>query len=317
MNSTSDANLFLCSYAVLQLLIQDPEIRHTFMKGATCTGKVLGEGAFGRVVELKHNGLFYAGKVFRGDIETVRDLREDAGTGRDFRKMFVHEYKILTELSHENIVPYQGICVLETSQLPLLVMDKMESNLHKYLLKLDNQIDLQRKLQILYGIAGGLVYLHLKKIMHRDLTATNVLLDKDGVPRISDFGNSRMIDNSPFSELNTMTECPGTLSYMPPEAMEENAQYNDKIDVFSYGHLSLFVNTRTFPRHLLAVKYRENGERKVRTEVQRRDQYFKLLEADYPFIPLMIRCLNDEIDERPTAVVIRAELQELRRKLPT
>ena len=191
--------------------MKDQDLRPSLMEDVTSTDRVLGRGAYGYVLELEHNGSFYAGKVFRGDVKT----------DKDFCDMFKEEYKILAKLSHHHIVKYRGICALDCSNLPLLVMEKMDCSLHEYLLEPEKNLGLARELEILLGVARGLVYLHSHCVIHRDLTAKNVLLDKDGVPKISDFGNSKVIPIDPGTGLYSITT-PGTHPYMPPEALSGN-----------------------------------------------------------------------------------------------
>jgi len=134
---------------------------------------VLGIGAYGSVVEVEIEGTIRAGKIFRHDLFT-RDEEET------FCEKFTKEYTCVCQIQHKHIVQYHGICSLSDSKLPVLVMEKLETNLHHYLLNLDNaNLDLAVKVSILRGIAKGLVYLHNQTpaIIHRDLTANNVLLD--------------------------------------------------------------------------------------------------------------------------------------------
>ena len=90
-------------------------------------------------------------------------------------------------------------------------------------------------------------------IIHRDLTARNVLLNSAMVAKIADMGNSRLVDMQPGQ---TMTRgVPGTPVYMPPEAFEVPPKYGPKLDMFSFGHLALFrchpaVPRRPPPLHL-------------------------------------------------------------------
>ena len=141
------------------------------------------------------------------------------------------------------------------------------------------------KLSFLTGIADGLSYLHSKGVIHRNLTATNILLDRDLVAKISDFGNSAIVDIEPTSHLQTKSCVPGTLSYMPPEACDKPSRYNN--DVFSFGHLSLFVVTEQQMDTLLPFKDRKvPGGIAGRSEVKRRREYidrlYQIIEREHP-----------------------------------
>ena len=282
------------------------------------TGTVLGSGAYGSVEEVEIEGTICAGKKFRRDLLTI--LHEEK-----FCEMFTKEYVCIRKLQHKHIVQYHGICSLPDSKLPVLVMERLETSLHDYLLNPDNaNLDLAVKVSILRGVAKGLVYLHNQTpaIIHRDLTAKNVLLDSDLLPKISDFGNSQFFDSDPSSSLKTMTNEPGTPLYMPPEACDEDARYNTKLDIFSYGHLALFTATQVFPCSLLPSNYyirKEGGKRQLlgHTEVERRKKYFDMLRDRHPLTNLIEQCLDNEPEERPKATAIETQLDELRRTLRT
>ena len=149
----------------------------------------------------------------------------------------------MTGLRHPNIVQFLGLFFESNSQIPLLVMEKLEMNLDN-LLESVPDLFLLTKLSILGNIASGLVYLHSRlpcPIIHRDLTATNVLLTDSLVAKISDLGNCRIHNMRPGQLVMMMSKMPGTAVYMPPEALLDDTQYGTKLDVFSFGHLALYV----------------------------------------------------------------------------
>ena len=268
------------------------------------------------MVEVEIEGTICAGKIFRHDLFT-RDEKT-------FCEMFTKEYTCVRQLKHKHIVQHHGICSLPDSKLPVLVMEKLETNLHKYLLDPANaNLDLVVKVSILRGIAKGLVYLHNQTpaIIHRDLTANNVLLDLERVPKISDFGNSQIFATDPSSSLKAMTKDPGTPLYMPPEACHDDARYNTKLDIFSYGHLALFVATQVVPSSLLPATYysKIGGKRQLvaRTEFERRKEYIDMLGDQHPLTILIQQCLDNDQEDRPKATAIETQLDELRRTLVT
>ena len=292
------------------------QLKPFVLQNARPTGTVLGSGAYCSVEEVEIEGTICAGKKFRRDLLTR--LHEEK-----FCEMFTKEYVCIRQLRHKHIVQYHGICSLPDSKLPVLVMERLETSLHDYLLNPDSaNLALAVKVSILRGIAKGLVYLHNQTptIIHRDLTAKNVLLDSKLVPKISDFGNSRFFDADPSSSLKTMTNEPGTPLYMPPEACDEDARYNTKLDIFSYGHLALFTATQVFPCSLLPTTYynsKEGGKRQLlgHTEVERRKKYFDMLGDRHPLTNLIEQCLDNEPEKRPEAAAIKIQLKELRRTM--
>ena len=177
---------------------------------------------------------------------------------------------------------------------------------------------------MLYGIAQGLNYLHSVSVIHRDLTATNVLLDSRATPKISDFGNSGVTGVDLGSELHSqsLTKCPGTLNYMAPEA-QSSPKYGTEIDIFSFGHLSLFVGIQQSPNHLLSPIYPDADDDdsvRGRTEFQRRQKYFALLyrkiEENHPLVLLMKMCLRNGPKRRPKAQELVSQLDTICRVLP-
>ena len=144
----------------------------------------------------------------------------------EFYKKLFSEFRILSSLCHPNIVQYQCVCPLPNSKSPALVMEQLQTNLHDYLLNPSYaNLSLDAKASILHDIAKGLAYLHNHRpaVIHRDLSAKNILLSSDRVAKISDFGNSRIIDIDPAcsSEFKSTTHVPGTTIYKPPEACSD------------------------------------------------------------------------------------------------
>ena len=101
---------------------------------------------------------------------------------------------------------------------------------------------------ILSDAALGVNYLHCHSppIVHRDLSANNILLTNDLTTKISDLGVAKILHLNPL-ELFRMTKTPGTPCYMPPEALEDNPQYNTSIDIFSYGILLIHIFSGKWP----------------------------------------------------------------------
>ena len=148
----------------------------------------------------------------------------------------------MSNLHHPNVIQFLGICFLQDSTLPVLVMEKLEDSLHD-LLEVVPNIPLIIKRAILEDVARGLHYLHTHDpiIIHRDLTAKNVLMTSSLVAKISDLGNSRIVTLQPGQLAQTLSRYPGTLVYMPPEATGASARYGPSLDIFSFGHLALFT----------------------------------------------------------------------------
>ena len=151
----------------------------------------------------------------------------------------------MADLRHPHIVQFLGLCFLEGSALPVLVMEKLDSSLDD-LLEGAPGLPLSLKRTLLADVARGLLYLHTRNphVVHRDLSARNVLLTSSLVAKISDLGNARIVNLQPGQLVRTLTRIPGTMVYMPPEAFDDPPRYGPRLDIFSFGHLALFTLTQ-------------------------------------------------------------------------
>ena len=176
-------------------------------------------------------------------------LDADNAGAENIVEKYLQECQLMSSLRHPNIAQFLGLCFLPDSQLPVLLMEKLNESLDNLLETVPN-IGLPLKLSILEDVAKGLLYLHNHEppIIHRDLTARNVQLTEFFVAKITDFGNSRIIT---LEIARTLSQFPGTLVYMPPEAAdtEDLSHYGPSLDVFSFGHLTLFVALQVYMYH--------------------------------------------------------------------
>ena len=187
------------------------------------------------LVQVKVKGQVCAGKKIH-----VILLDAENAESEIIASKYIQECQLMSDLCHPNVTLFIGVCFFPNYQLPVLVMEKLERNLDDLVEKVPN-ISLALKHSILEDVARGLLYLHKHnpQIIHRDLTARNVLLTPSMVAKITDFGNSRMMQSDKL--VQTLSRCPGTSVYMPPEALTPSPCYGPSLDVFSFGHLSLFV----------------------------------------------------------------------------
>ena len=181
------------------------------------------------------NGLVCAGKRIH---EVLLDT-DNAGM-ENVVDRYVQECQLMSDLRHPNIAIFLGLCFLTNCQLPVLVMERLNGSLDD-LLETVSDIPLVLKRSILEDVSRGLLYLHkhTPQIIHRDLTAKNVLLTSSLVAKVTDFGNSRIVTLQPDQLARTLSRLPGTLVYMSPEALSSSSRYGPSLDVFSFGHLAL------------------------------------------------------------------------------
>ncbi|XP_050221125.1 G-type lectin S-receptor-like serine/threonine-protein kinase SD1-1 isoform X2 [Mercurialis annua] len=191
-------------------------------------GNKLGEGGFGPV---------YKGRLRDGQEIAVKRLSSKSGQGL---VEFKNELILIAKLQHMNLVRLLGFCIQGEDKL--LVYEYMPNkSLDFYIFSVIVNLDLSKRLNIIKGIAQGLVYLHHHsrlRIIHRDLKASNILLDQDFVPKISDFGLARYFRQNEL-EANTCTVV-GTHGYMSPEYIMEGI-FSVKSDVYSFGVLLLEI----------------------------------------------------------------------------
>ena len=280
-----------------------------YTRKARPTGVVLGSGTYGSVIELKSAGEIVAGKVFK---TPSTDCLQVIGSN------LCRELILMAQMHHPSITVCKGVCLLPDQHLPILLMERLMSSLHAYLLDKDKPIvSLDRKVCVLWDVASGLDYLHshTPAIIHRDLTATNVLLDSKLRAKIADFGNARIVDLDPEATPETYTSLPGTLEYMPPEAQGGSGDYDPSLDVFSFGHLALFTITQSPVQPLLPSTYTEGDQVRARSEVKRRQEFVhtaeKMLHEDHSLVLLTKKCLHNKPSQRPSTKDLLTRLGEM------
>ena len=128
---------------------------------------------------------------------------------------FEQECQLMSDLRHPNVTLFLGLCFLSNCHLPVLVMERLDGSLNDLLQTVPN-IPLTLKRSMLDDVARGLLYMHKHSplIIHRDLTAKNVLLTASLVTKITDFGNSRIVNIQPGQLAQTLSQYPGTLVYI-------------------------------------------------------------------------------------------------------
>ncbi|CAM6068457.1 unnamed protein product [Sphagnum tenellum] len=191
----------------------------------------LGEGGFGAV---------YKGILLDGTHVAVKLLNKSHQQVSEF----LNEIVLMTGVRHKNLVKVKG-CSLQGTQR-LIVFEFVENkNLAEALwdrpIKNVLLLDWTMRFNICVGIAHGLIYLHeylQPRIIHRDIKASNILLDKDLNPKIADFGLARLFPED-ISHLST-AHIAGTMGYLSPE-YATLGQLSEKVDVFSYGVLLLEI----------------------------------------------------------------------------
>ena len=160
---------------------------------------------------------------------------------------------------------------------------------------------------ILLDVANGLNYLHQKQppIIHRDLSANNVLLTTEHKAKISDLGMSKLADANAMK--HKLTTTPGTTCMMPPEALDHNPVYDHTLDVFSFGCLILHVLSGQIPAP--TPQYVRNpSDPKSFVQVSEWDRRASYIEQ-VPRIHLVKQCLENDPSRRPSMNEVLEEIQ--------
>lgn len=223
----------------------DPSLPHISLSDlATATknfspDRILGDGGFGFV---------YKAILPSGAPVAVKRLSPDLAPFQGFRE-FRAEMDTIGHIRHPNLARLLGYCAAGPDRLLIyefLPGGSLDQCLHDP--SPDPPLTWSARLRILRGVASGLAFLHevcRPSIIHRDIKASNVLLDSELKARIADFGLARMLETSQ-SHVSTQ-EVGGTLGYMAPEYKEGVTAASVKGDVYSFGALAMEVVTGRRP----------------------------------------------------------------------
>ncbi|MQL77150.1 hypothetical protein Taro_009553 [Colocasia esculenta] len=190
----------------------------------------IGEGGFGSV---------YKGRLRDGTVVAIKVLSSESQQGV---REFLSELETIANIVHRNLVKLCGCCVEGNNRI--LVYDYVANNsLARTLLggrRSNIQFNWGARTKICIGVARGLAFLHEEvhpRIVHRDIKASNILLDEDLTPKISDFGLARLL---PSNATHVSTRVAGTIGYLAPE-YAVSGRVSRKADIYSFGVLLLEI----------------------------------------------------------------------------
>ncbi len=282
------------------------------LSGIVETGRDVASGSYYSVTEVKYEGISYAAKR-----RIIHETQSDE-IARLIERRF-KEYVLHSQLNHPNIVQFVGFyySTLSGSPLPVLVMELLPTNLANYLARqhVHGPLPNETRCSILRDVAQGLRYLHDRPepIVHRDLTASNVLLTEDLCAKICDFTRAKTL--TPVTRSGAMAPSPGVLYAMPPETMVLDPRYGTEIDIFSFGVLMLYICTgeHHYMYDLLPGDYPDGRSWDIMalTEVECRKRYFDKMSPNHPLWSLINDCLANVPANRPTAMQILSQLQKI------
>ncbi|XP_053551865.1 cyclin-dependent kinase 9 isoform X2 [Bombina bombina] len=202
----------------------------------------IGQGTFGEVFKAKHR---QTGKK----VALKKVLMENEKEG--FPITALREIKILQLLKHENVVNLIEICRTKANQYNrykgsiFLVFDFCEHDLAGLLSNAHVKFTLSEIKKVMQMLLNGLYYIHRNKILHRDMKAANVLITRDGVLKLADFGLARAFSLAKNSQPNRYTNRVVTLWYRPPELLLGERDYGPPIDLWGAGCIMAEMWTRS------------------------------------------------------------------------
>ncbi|KAK9989164.1 hypothetical protein SO802_029403 [Lithocarpus litseifolius] len=242
-------------------------------------GELLGSGSFGTVYEgYTEDGFFFAVKEV--------SLLDQGSQGKQNISYLEQEISLLKQFEHENIVQYLGTEKDESRIyifLELVTKGSLASLYQKYRLR-DSQVSAYTR-----QILNGLKYLHDKKVIHRDIKCSNILVDASGSVKLADFGLAKV------TKLNDIKSCKGTPFWMAPEVVNlKNRFYGLAADIWSLGCTVLEMLTRQHPY----------------SDLEGMQALFMIGKGKPPLVPdslsrdardLILKCLQVNPNDRPTA----------------
>lgn len=272
----------------------------------------VGQGGYGKV---------YKGVISGGTAVAIKRAQEGSLQGE---KEFLTEISLLSRLHHRNLVSLIGYCDEEGEQM--LVYEYMPNGTLRDHLSVSAKEPLTfiMRLKIALGSAKGLMYLHNEAdppIFHRDVKASNILLDSKLSAKVADFGLSRLApvpDMEGIVPGHVSTVVKGTPGYLDPEYFLTH-KLTDKSDVYSLGVVFLEILTGMHP-----ISHGKNIVREVNLSYQSGVTFSIIDErmGSYPsehvekFLTLALKCVNDEPDNRPTMAEVVRELENIWNVMP-
>ena len=278
----------------------------------------LGRGAYGKVFVIKYLGLPCAAKEIHSLlIDGVKPEEKKA-----IKDGFLRECYHSSLIRHPNIVQFMGVYYAEpsdprTADLPIMVMELMDTSLTSFVENNHSKIAIKTKLSILHDVSLGLSYLHGRRpsVIHRDLSSNNVLLTSHLVAKISDLGTAKMVRADSKHTKSRLTTAPGTRHFMPPEALEENDPvYGTPVDVFSFAGITVHLFSEEWPTPSSSKKQDPETNKLIAlSEAQRRQQYLDKIPRKVTALKeMMIRCLDDNAGERPPIKEVSELIESLK-----
>jgi len=272
----------------------------------------LGRGCYGVVYKTTYDGKECVAK------EIHHNIMVEVDSVPNIVRSFVQMINALSTLRHPSILPLLGVHFSVTSDVPLLITEKMWMNLTTLLIEKPS-IPLTIKVSILQDVACGLKYLHGQNppLIHGDLTPNNILLNKNLDAKLTDVGLVRALEKISNQR---MSISPEALAYMPLEIFQPHPKYTAALDIFSFGCVTIHTVTQEFPKPTDQNVMSELDKEDVVkiSELSRRKRFTdKMIDVCEHLTYLATACLKDKPKERTDAAKIHIWLESYWKKRET
>ncbi|XP_024517128.1 probable LRR receptor-like serine/threonine-protein kinase At1g06840 [Selaginella moellendorffii] len=274
--------------------------------------RLAGQGGYGKV---------YRGVLSDGHVVAVKRAEEGSLQGTH---EFYTEIELLSRVHHRNLLSLVGYCDDEGEQM--LVYEFMEGGTLRERLSptIKLPLDFATRLRIALGSARGILYLHTEAnppIFHRDIKASNILLDGKNIPKVADFGLSRLAPSPDLDGVtpgHVSTVVKGTPGYLDPEYFLTR-KLTDKSDVYSFGVVLMELVTGMHP-----ISQGKNLVREVTATYQAGmvlsivDQRMGSYPSEglEPMLRLALSCVKENPNDRPSMGAVVRDLDDLWRSMP-
>lgn len=229
----------------------------------------------------------------------------------------------MSMLKHDNIVPFLGIYYKQSQNaavaLPVLVMEKMECSLTRYIeTSRKGALSDVKTAEILCDVARGLEYLHegcSKPLAHRDLSSNNILLTATLRAKIADFGSALVLDRpGGWNSSAKLSKMPGTVDFMPPETGESPPWYTTAVDIFSFGCVIIHLVTWEWPKpdgQIRQVTGFFGDWHQIVGELDRRQKWITIFGDHHSLLPIAKQCLQDRAYNRPNCTELLSSCEKV------
>ena len=278
-------------------------VKFSIIESLDITTHEIGRGSYGTVFDAEYNGKPCVAKEMHPYLGQVPNKHGPLD-------VCIKEINTLSTLKHPSIVQFLGVYFKGKSEVPILVMEKMWKGLVILLEERPNQLPLLVKTHILYDVACGLQYLHGQKkpVVHRDLSANNILVTENLKAKIADLGQAKALETLGTQKLST---APGNIYHMAPEAIKQGSIYDSKMDIFSFGCTVLHVVAEKFPRPTEEFVESTNNQYARVSAINRRKEFIDLVASKSSLLQhVAAQCLEDKPSSRPDAIYIGKELKQ-------